>query len=415
MLRRLNIIFVILISFLLFYVRFQEFNKEYSTFLNDPVTNYVNYHENTNEVVAFFDFASVEDKEKEVFKLLEELDFPAAITQREEPIEKEHLIYRTYVYGPLDKVMYIMDTTSEVDESEDYFITNDKEDPRKTHLIRYLDSEYYNVSSNYLLKVEIMSIDQLDNLEDRVPVTFMVKDEDLDLFFEKVEIALNHELTEDQYWIIDHNDRSGKSSERGLHYYFELPKPILYTSTISLLILLYIQMKSNHKEITIRSLHGNRNSTVFKRLMFRQIYINVILFLAVQILMYLFYVGNLSKLAQLFLATLYPDILLYIFILLGFIFVFYVYFNLIMKASTIKSRTQNIITIVLVVVLKILVVVILVIPLIETGKAYSINSTRYKGAKQDEVGQEKVNIEVFLDNLNDKESSHMIYEFEYVA
>lgn len=220
--KKLNAIFVILISFLLFTVKFEDFNRYYPSKINIPIMNYVANHEHSNEVYLYIDINSVDDKEQLILDFVKEVNFPAALNQREDPITTDLLVYRWFIYGRIDQLLYGLDTITSVDDNEDYFITNDKDDESGTHLIRYLDKKHYNLSSNIHIKLEFLPIEKLNNLEDSVAIAFLVEDDDLDLFFNKVDLALNDNLRISNTRITNHDLYSPDNIERGLYYYFEL-------------------------------------------------------------------------------------------------------------------------------------------------------------------------------------------------
>src|SRR5690554_1134219 len=256
--KKLNAIFIILISFLLFTVKFEDFNRVYATNINVPFFNYVMNHKHSNEVNLYIDINSVEeDKDKLILDFVEKIDFPSGILQREDSISNNYILVQWFIHGNVNKLfsgLYGLDTITNIDDNEDYFITNDKEDERNTHLIRYLDNKYYNFSSSYFSKLEISPMEKLSNVDDSLLIVFLVEDNELDLFHNRVDLALNDKLRISDTQITNHDFYSQGNFSHGLSYYFKLPKPILYISTVTLIVLLYLETKANHKEITIRSL-----------------------------------------------------------------------------------------------------------------------------------------------------------------
>ena len=60
MLKKLNYIFIIMVTFILFFIKFSEFNTNYIVNVNQPYINYLNNHEDVAIYNVTFEFSAGE-------------------------------------------------------------------------------------------------------------------------------------------------------------------------------------------------------------------------------------------------------------------------------------------------------------------------------------------------------------------
>lgn len=399
MLKKLNIIFIILVTFLLFYIKFNEFNKDYAVSLYSPSTTYVSKHENTTLMTLPIELnvqGDSQSKKESLLSVLSKIDRLAILHSKTNTIDENYLTYTNYIYGSIEDIVEDFVMTESHGYETQYYISNDVSDSKNTHLIEYLDPRYYDLKSAYELKVVLQPITDIDEslvLEmDSIRISFLVDDSDKVAFVKDVSEALGIPLTLENFDTITHAELQGMADVPWYISAFEQPKPVLYISSISLFIILLLDFKKNNKEITIRKLHGNKSNTIFSVLFLRTILANVsALFLTIG-LTFAYYVHSFSTLSYRFIRYLLPSILLFAVILFVLMFLFYLILKFIGTITALKKSQQHYISFYSALLIKMLCVLILAVPLIDSVELFLNTKQSYDNIKSDLPAQQKATI-----------------------
>lgn len=399
MIKKLNIVFIVLVSFLIFYVQFNEFNESYAMGVYGPTAVHVKNNENTNEMILTIDLSSMDvsqSNETYLFSLISNINRPASLHFEYNPIEEGYLTYVNYIYGSTDIIKDATVTTESYDNATNYYISNDVSDPNNTHLIEYLDDKYYDLKSAYEIKTVILSMENIVDttvlVNDKVNVTFIVNDSDKGAFVKDVSEVLNIPITHDDFFTTSHTDLNVGEDIPWYISAFKQPRPILYISSVSLLIILLLDAKKNNKEITVRRLHGNKSNTIFKVLFLRTILLNVsVLFLTLG-LAYLYFIGKFSALSYRFIQYITPSIVLFTILLIVFMMVFYLILRFNGTIISLKKSQQHTASFYASLFVKAVCVLILALPLISSIDVFVNAKRAFDNIKNDQIAQESLSI-----------------------
>jgi len=409
MLKKLNIVFIILVSFLLYFVKFNDFNEEYGMFLYGPSEVYVRNNENTNRIWITLNFENRIDGQSKKEYLLEnisKINRPATIQKEVRPLDNSYLTYITYGYGPLEIIAENLVTTESHENATSYYISNDNLDPNNTHLIEYLDSRYYDFKSADILKVVIQSLENITeeelDLEEEIRVAFTVSDHDINVFLEDVSKYFGISLTMDNLYIESYDDFQITIQHSWYYTALEAPRPILYISMVSLVIILLLDLKNKHSEVVIRKLHGNDSRKIFRKLFLSTILINVSALILTLGVLFVYHMSVSSTLTLRLMDEMLPSITLLLVILLIFMIFFYFVFEFNTTMVALKRSPQHYFTLGASILIKTLCVLILSVSMIESVDEFSDAKRAYDISENDPVMLEKaffnVSFNGFLDS-----------------
>lgn len=240
-----------MVTFILFFIKFSEFNTNYIVNVNQPYINYLNNHEDVVIYNVTFEFSEEESTKEYIQSIIYQMDRPSIFYHIETPLEGiQYTVATSFVYGDFDVTSYGIHTTEPIRDTIRFYISNDKSDTNNTNLVEFLDESYYELGSTEKLKTVLRPIDDLTEDvfkgKDSVNVFFIVDVEDQDVFVREIKDNYNMTLSSSNSILWEYGDFN-YSPESWAVDVFEMPRPILYISTVSLLIVLLLDFKKNQK------------------------------------------------------------------------------------------------------------------------------------------------------------------------
>lgn len=395
--KKINNIFTVFIGLLLFFLTWTTFNLNYSqrqlTFNGNKIKedNYVrlNAFISTHNLNIHLD-----DLKDLLVEFFESNDYDGDIHYS--IIEDDlRMTMHSYVYMENDRAnieFYAVDDLSDFDfksKTEKRYLSNDllKNDAIK---IDYLDRSYYQYSDTFeKTTLSIYPMQQLKNMDNSYlrDIQIFVNIYTPEAIASSAAIQFNDQVLavlgiseegELSSFVVDSTESTLAVLEffpllgiRWNENLTEMPKPLLLISVIAVILISILMIFSQVKEIYVRKMNGNRNLTIFIRIMAIHIMNNVLWFVGIMGLMWIFYVRSLRPLAMLFTKQLLLMIIIYL-IIMAVASVF-IYFYLSLKSSYLMLKKKDDLTLlhVLSTVVKVVAVVVVVIPIVSNVKALS--------------------------------------------
>lgn len=387
MLKKLNYIFIILVAFILFFIKFSEFNTNYIVNVNQPYINYLNNHEDVAIYNVTFEFSEEESKKEYIQSIIYQMDRPSIFYHIETPLEGiQYTVATSFVYGDFDVTSYGIHTTEPIRDTIRFYISNDKSDTNNTNLVEFLDESYYELGSTGKLKTVLRPIDDLTEDvfkgKDSVNVFFIVDVEDQDVFVREIKDNYDMSLSSSNSIVWEYGDFN-YSPESWAVDVFEMPRPILYISSVSLLIVLLLDFKKNQKEILVRKLHGNDANKIFNALFLKTIVKNILVLCVSLIVIYFYYVGTFSSLAIEFIRHLLPSLKLFVSVLFGTMILSYIILRIRISVLSLKKSNQHYVSFAFSVIIKIISITVLSVSLVGAYDKYITDRNYYKILKAD--------------------------------
>src|SRR5690554_91497 len=390
-LKHINVIFVMILAFLVFESHWTQFNEYYLE--TNVILDYENIIDNNHEVYQVTlstHFLGDEryDMIQDVVDLLEQQDLVSSIGFEEQSVGNvREVLYFVLVdisdafshlsfYQPIDPLDF-------KSENETGYISNDLAEKDAIHL-RYLDKSYHDVYGSFPRhKFVYRPMHQIFDLEGfeynrQVTVSFVLPPDDVDnfksLFFESIIIKYGYcdvepiECKDGMFWDSTEFIHSihASSSYSIFDAPFVMPNPLIFISSITLFISSIVEMIRNRKESMIRRLHGNSDFVMLRYIVIPFLSRTIVAFYGTLILLIITRTGITDALSLKFIATLKEPALWFGVLLVMVVMILYFMITVKDRVTSLKVSFGSQTPFILVSGLKALVIVLVSAPFIQT-------------------------------------------------
>lgn len=406
--KRINAVFVVLLVLLVFNINWNTFNEAYQDMLF-----LIGYNQILEEGYERIDITiSTHALETDAYSVREDMvsflnkqDYLGYISTRNEVVGevRERALYissdnldflnHLYFYEDLD-----IDFKS---ENETQYITNDLNDD--AFHIKYLDQSFHDVKgefprSKYVYRPIYQILESRENLYDeQIGMVFVVPTSEVT----RLKELLSSEFLV-KYGICDVNNLDCQDemifntsylvnfyeNEYNINFFnepFRMPKPILYISSVSVLITCFVFMMQSKKEFATRKLMGNSDGILSKRIVLPFLIESFAAYFITLFVLMIWKTDIFDPMSVRFNRLFIMPSIFFSVALMGVLLVIYISIKLKAKVTQLKVSFGSAMPFVLSSVLKIGVCVIVGIPFIQ---AY--NTTQYFSVIMDGIGTDEV-------------------------
>lgn len=417
--KRLNLLFVIVLALLLFQISWDSFNEAHALRSAMPFYSHVlkDEHRSFSLALSTHPFEKPKELVEDIIEFLVDSKHPSSISVGN--VDESGTRTNTYFIskGTVDSFEHLLvyENDSQInfsDEKEKKFLSNDLNDDASHH-IKYLDQSYHQIHGEYpRFKHEYRPIHHLLldggvlNFDTQLLIEFSLPDKDVEDFKEEIietllqkhgmcrglayESCMEYEFFETT---LNHQEIKGIFMPSVLKEPLTMPNPILFLSSITLVITSYVQLIKDKKENTIRKLHGNSDGVISKRIVLPMLIQSLVAFFSVLMGAYFLKVKSFDTLAIEFLKHLAMIGFVFALLMVSVIFIISMSIAYKNKVSSIKTQYTAIIPFVLSSLIKVFAVVLLAIPLIETHIVTKLYTSTLKLVSEDKLMLDSVLIQ----------------------